>query len=580
MKYKRSYIVIIVEPIAELESCFRKMSLADVAEVKVHEHLVDDPVVGLDSYDTEAQTGHPDREEGGDPDSVTTRQRPHRTAKFTEKGLEYHRTTWLNNRDAIHKRLQRRGKEVENMIPTSSIKGIEEALARFEDTAKIFQDTHNKCREVMPQELLAADNEWFDSVDQDIFHVRHQGVSALRCLKDEFDKKSIKSNESSRLSKSSRSSKTFHRSKASSRSSVRDQMVKERLRLAELEAETEFVDEKVNMDIINHRIKLAKTRARMEVLVQLQNDEEEEEIEHKPKSQQGDEDHTNSKKSGDAKDQQTKGVIMTNHDEHSKILTPPSNTNEASNKREPDNSTCKEKANVQQALQPAFSDLLVKLVKQQSAPIIDIETFDGDPMKVDYFIAVFKEVVESNIDDQKGRLLRLLKYTKGEARETIRHCVQLSAETCYDTAINLLRKRFGDRHLILSTYRKELRNWQPLRYNDASAFRTFLNFVVKCQSFICDDWSVLDTPDTICMLASKLPPALIDLWNRKAMMHRKSKLGEPRLAEFAKFLEEETTLINDPLYSREALKQIVGYKEKPPPISEATETTLVASKLL
>jgi len=38
-------------------------------------------------------------------------------------------------------------------------------------------------------------------------------------------------------------------------------------------------------------------------------------------------------------------------------------------------------------------------------------------MKIDYSIAVFKEVVESNIDDPKGRLLRLLKYTKGEAKQ-------------------------------------------------------------------------------------------------------------------------------------------------------------------
>jgi len=170
-------------------------------------------------------------------------------------------------------------------------------------------------------------------------------------------------------------------------------------------------------------------------------------------------------------------------------------------------------------------------------------------MKIDYFIAVFKKVVGSNIDHPKGKLLRLLKYTKGEAKETICHCVQLPTYTCYNTAIDLLRKRFGDRHLISATYRKELRNWQQLRYSDGPAFRTFLNFVVKCQSFIHDDWSVLDTPETICMLASKLPPQLTDRWNRKAMMYRQKKHSEPKLAECEKFLEDETTLINDPLYS-------------------------------
>ena len=52
---------------------------------------------------------------------------------------------------------------------------------------------------------------------------------------------------------------------------------------------------------------------------------------------------------------------------------------------------------------------------------MEIETFTGNLLNYHYFMAVFKEVVQYKIDDPHGRLVRLLKYTEGKARETIKH---------------------------------------------------------------------------------------------------------------------------------------------------------------
>ena len=35
------------------------------------------------------------------------------------------------------------------------------------------------------------------------------------------------------------------------------------------------------------------------------------------------------------------------------------------------------------------------------------------------------EVVESKVDDPRKKLTRLIKYTSGNARERIKHCIQL-----------------------------------------------------------------------------------------------------------------------------------------------------------
>ena len=68
--------------------------------------------------------------------------------------------------------------------------------------------------------------------------------------------------------------------------------------------------------------------------------------------------------------------------------------------------------------------MLCKLIQQQGAPEVDTDTFSGDPLEYHYFMGVFKEVVEKKIEDQRGRLTRLIKCTAAEAKDLIKHCIQ------------------------------------------------------------------------------------------------------------------------------------------------------------
>ena len=100
------------------------------------------------------------------------------------------------------------------------------------------------------------------------------------------------------------------------------------------------------------------------------------------------------------------------------------------------------------------SDALCKLLQLQAAPEEDMEQFAGIPLNYHYFMALFAEVVETKIEEPRGRLTRLIKFTTGEARELIKHCIQLPHNRGYQHARALLERTYGNPHRILSSYRK------------------------------------------------------------------------------------------------------------------------------
>ena len=82
----------------------------------------------------------------------------------------------------------------------------------------------------------------------------------------------------------------------------------------------------------------------------------------------------------------------------------------------------------------------------QSASKIETETFRSDPLEYHYFISMFRiSMVDLKIDDPHGRLVKLLKYTEGEARDTIKHCIQQTPGAGYQRAKRLLERHYGNK---------------------------------------------------------------------------------------------------------------------------------------
>ena len=67
--------------------------------------------------------------------------------------------------------------------------------------------------------------------------------------------------------------------------------------------------------------------------------------------------------------------------------------------------------------------MLCKLVKEHSAPQVDSEPFDRNPLEYTYFMSMFSESVKKKIEDPKGRLTRLIQYTRGEVKDLIKNFI-------------------------------------------------------------------------------------------------------------------------------------------------------------
>ena len=74
-------------------------------------------------------------------------------------------------------------------------------------------------------------------------------------------------------------------------------------------------------------------------------------------------------------------------------------------------------------------------------------------------MVLFIEAVEKKIDDPKGRLTRLIKFTSGEAKELIQHCIQLPDLIVYKQVISLMERRYGNPHTIVAAYRRKIKKW-------------------------------------------------------------------------------------------------------------------------
>ena len=97
-----------------------------------------------------------------------------------------------------------------------------------------------------------------------------------------------------------------------------------------------------------------------------------------------------------------------------------------------------------------INKMMFNLRLHQSAPDVEIDTFKGDPLEYHYFMSVFTEVVEKKVSDAHSTLVCLLKFTEGEAKETIKHSIQQPRKRGYARAKILLEQHYGKPHRIQS----------------------------------------------------------------------------------------------------------------------------------
>ena len=149
-----------------------------------------------------------------------------RLRKLTEKGREYRLSTLENKRAKLVSRLHRKSSEIDDLMYSyqNSIT-VKEELAQLNSMFKMLVDIHEEFEQI---EKEYTDDIWFDDIDQKVFSFTHKVHNWLK-----EEKKEHKRDHSSRSSTRSSYSK--------SKSSTREKAVEEKLRVAELIAESSFM---------------------------------------------------------------------------------------------------------------------------------------------------------------------------------------------------------------------------------------------------------------------------------------------------------------------------------------------------
>lgn len=86
-----------------------------------------------------------------------------------------------------------------------------------------------------------------------------------------------------------------------------------------------------------------------------------------------------------------------------------------------------------------------------------------------FFMALFNEVVEKRIDDQSGRLTKLVKYTSGSI-EGMKHCVQEPPTMSYQHAKKILVEKYRNSYQVMLEYRKEIKACAIIRSGNAKGY--------------------------------------------------------------------------------------------------------------
>ena len=99
-----------------------------------------------------------------------------------------------------------------------------------------------------------------------------------------------------------------------------------------------------------------------------------------------------------------------------------------------------------------ITSMLCNLLKQQSAPDVDLDIFDENSLEHHNFMALLHELLKKRIDDSRGRLTRSIRYTKGDPKDMIQHCVLQPPSVSCKNAKKILYQKYGNPYNIMGVY--------------------------------------------------------------------------------------------------------------------------------
>ena len=197
-----------------------------------------------------------------------------------------------------------------------------------------------------------------------------------------------------------------------------------------------------------------------------------------------------------------------------------------------------------------------ELVNLLTIPKVELDKFDGDPLMYQSFVSTFNELVDKKTDDAQIKLTRLLQYTTGPAKESIKYCAIVGGQDGYSQARSILSTRFGNKYLVSQKVISNLKQSKTM-----SKGHEFQQLADDLQAGLAtleklDMVREIDTQQNMLEIVHRFPDFVQNKWKKRALQHKRDKGYYPSIADFVKFVSQIASDSCDPVYGGDMGKTV------------------------
>ena len=281
-------------------------------------------------------------------------------------------------------------------------------------------------------------------------------------------------------------------------------------------------------------------------------------------------------------------TVTTIHDQYTDLLT---DDNEIEESDKYFNDVQTEYINVLKEVKEALSTAESKVKKETSfasnpdeitreellslvhMPKLELEVFNGNPLKYHQFAKAFDQNVDKVTSDSDNKLARLVQYTTGEAKEAIKGCLLIAGDEGYKYAREILQKIFGNPHLVTEHVVKEMRSGKPARSPKdiqqlADDMRNAEVVLKKLNTL-----KEVDSQTIILEIINRLPTYIQIRWKKKALQIKNDTDIYPDFVELVQFITLVAEEVNDPVYGKMTFRKTDISKQKSSFVTSASPST-------
>ena len=158
--------------------------------------------------------------------------------------------------------------------------------------------------------------------------------------------------------------------------------------------------------------------------------------------------------------------------------------------------------------------LMVSGLARIEMPKREFLFFNGDPKRYPRFIKSFEINVERRVKEDDEKLSYLIQYCKGAAKDAIENCLMLPPEQGYREAKEILRKNFGQRHIIVRAFINKVVKGPQIRTWESEKLSQLARDMKSCalNSDHMHYKADINSMDTLKRVVMRLPPHLQAKW--------------------------------------------------------------------